>query len=85
MSSEQDMMRLLGSIDGKLDQALAAAKEHRDDDNRRFKEVFNRLDVQDAEINKAKGAKGAILWVFSIVAGSAGALLTYFLKAKGGG
>lgn len=85
MSSDPDVLQLLGRIDGKLDLVIEQAKEHRDDDKRRFAEVHGRLDEHAEEIAKAKGAKGAILWVFSLVAGGAGALVTYFLKAKSGG
>lgn len=52
---------LLGQIDGKLDQALAAFKEHREEDTRRFTAVFEALKSHEADINQAKGAKNAIL------------------------
>ena len=84
MSSDPEVLLLLGKIDGKLDQVISAAEEHRADDNRRFKEVFNRLDLQDGEINKAKGAKGVIVWVVGLIAGGISALVMHFLKIKGG-
>jgi hypothetical protein len=75
--SDQDLHQLLGRIDGKLDQIIDQAREHRDDDKRRFTEVHERLDAHAEDINKAKGAKGALLWgagLVATVAGSAAAL-----------
>ena len=75
--SDQDLHQLLGRIDGKLDQIIDQAREHRDDDKRRFTEVHERLDHHAEDINKAKGAKGALLWgagLVATVAGSAAAL-----------
>lgn len=83
MSQDPEVLQLLGRIDGKLDQVIDAAREHREDDKRRFSDVYSKLGEHDQQIAKAQGAKGAILWVFSLVAGSAGALLTYVLKLKG--
>lgn len=64
-----EVLTLLGRIDGKLDQVIESAKEHRDDDKRRFNELHGRIDEHAEEINKAKGAKSALLWVAGLVAG----------------
>ena len=69
MSQDPDVIQLLGRIDGKLDQVIDSAKEHREDDKRRFNEVHGRLDEHAEDINKAKGAKGALLWIAGLVAG----------------
>lgn len=73
-----DFAQVLGRIEGKLDQVIEASREHRDDDKRRFTEVYIELGKHAEDINKAKGAKGAILWMASglaalVSAGLAGA------------
>lgn len=69
MATDPEVLLLLGKIDGKLDQVITSAEEHRSDDKRRFTEVHERLDEHAEDINKAKGAKGALLLVASLVAG----------------
>ena len=83
MSSDPEVFKFLGQIDGKLDQLIDAAKEHRDDDKRRFTEVYVRLDEHSSEINKAKGAKGALLWVAGGIAGVVGFVATFAAKTLG--
>ena len=80
-----DIQRMLGQIDGKLDQAIKALDRHIDDDVRRFTEVFDRLDQSDAEINKAKGAKGVILFLVTGGAAAIGGLVAMAAKAFGKG
>lgn len=80
MSVDPDVMQLLGRIDGKLDQVIDQAKEHREDDKRRFGEVYGRLDKQDEEINKAKGAKGVLLWLIGGGAAAISALVSWLAK-----
>ena len=80
---DPEVMQLLGRIDGKLDQVIEAAKEHRDDDKRRFTEVHERLDSHDADINQAKGAKGAVMWMAGGVAAIVGAVATIVGKKMG--
>ena len=79
-----DLNRLLGSIDGKLDQVIETFKEHREDDKRRFTEVHTRLDEHAEDINKAKGAKGAFIWLVSGGAAAIGGLAAMAAKAFGG-
>ena len=67
--ADPDVMQLLGRIDGKLDQVIESAKEHREDDKRRFADVYDRLDNHEKDINQAKGAKGALLWAAGAIAG----------------
>lgn len=78
------IQQLLGRIDGKLDQVIDSAKEHREDDKRRFTEVHARLDGHAEDIAKAKGAKGVILWLAGGGAVAISALVSYVVKAKGG-
>ena len=69
-----DLNRMLGQIDGKLDQVIETFKEHREDDKRRFGEVYGRLDQHAEEINKAKGGKAVLVW---LVGGGAAAVATF--------
>ncbi len=80
---DNDVLQMLGRIDGKLDQVIDSAKEHRDDDKRRFTEVYTKLDEHSSENNKAKGAKGALLWVAGGIAALVGTLATAAAKALG--
>jgi hypothetical protein len=57
------IMQVLGRIEGKLDAEIQMAKEHRDDDKRRFGEVYQKLGEHDRDIANAKGAKGVIVWL----------------------
>jgi hypothetical protein len=84
MGENDGVMQLLGRIDGKLDQVIDAAKEHREDDKRRFGEVYTRLGEHDQEIATAKGAKGVILWLIGGGAAAIGALAAVAAKAYGG-
>lgn len=85
MSSPPDVLQTLGRMEGKLDQLIDQAKEHRDDDKRRFTEVHARLDEHAEDINKAKGAKGALLWSAGLVATLAGSAAAYAAKKLFGG
>ena len=78
-----DVQRMLGQIDGKLDQVIESFKEHREDDNRRFTEVHARLDEHAEDINKAKGAKGVLLWLIGGGAAAIGGLVAVAAKAFG--
>lgn len=81
--SDPNVLQLLGRIDGKLDQVIEAAKEHREDDKRRFTEVYSTLNEHAEDINKAKGAKAALLWVAGGVAAVVGTAATFVAKALG--
>lgn len=67
--SDPEISQLLGRIDGKLDQVIAASKEHREDDVRRFSDVYKKLGEHAEDINKAKGGKAVLLVVASGLAG----------------
>ena len=69
-----DVPQALGRIEGKLDQVIDSFKEHRDDDKRRFSEVFGVLDKHSAAINQAKGAKAAVLAAAGVAGGAVAAL-----------
>lgn len=61
--SDNNVLQLLGKIDGKLDQVIDAAREHRDDDKRRFSEVYKTLGEHEKDIAEAKGAKKLAVWI----------------------
>jgi hypothetical protein len=69
-----EILQALGRMEGKLDQVIEAAKEHREDDKRRFSDVYTKLGEQAEEINKAKGAKGVIIF---LVGGGAAAIASF--------
>ena len=77
-------MQSLGRIEAKLDAEITMAKEHREDDKRRFQDVYDRLDDHEKDINQAKGAKGMLVWLVGGGAAAIGALVSMFVKAKGG-
>lgn len=84
MSDANSILQALGRIEGKLDSEIAMAKEHREDDKRRFGEVYARLGQHDQEIAKAKGAKGVILWLIGGGAAAIATAVTLAAKAFGG-
>lgn len=81
--SDTNVLQALGRIEGKVDQIISAATEHRGDDIRRFTEVYTKLGQHDEEISKAKGAKGVILWLIGGGAATIGALVVVVAKAYG--
>lgn len=82
--SDPNVLQLLGNIDGKLEEIGKSLDRHIDDDVRRFSEVYKTLGEHDKEIAKAQGAKGAIMWIVGLIAGSVGAIASLIIKAKGG-
>lgn len=60
---EQALFQSLGRIEGAVGGVKEMLAEHIEQDTRRFDTTFKRLDALDADVNKAKGAKSAILWV----------------------
>jgi len=82
MSQDNDVMQLLGRIDGKLDQVIETAKEHRDDDKRRFSDVYKKLGEHETAIAQARGAKGAILWIVGAGAAVISALVSWLAKQQ---
>lgn len=83
MAAQDDIPQMLGRIDGKLDQMIDSFKEHREDDIRRFTDVYTKLGEHSTDINTAKGAKGALLWVAGGIAGAAGVVASIAAKALG--
>lgn len=83
MSNENDILRALGRIEEKLDNAVEVGKEHREDDKRRFGEVYTRLGEHDVEIATAKGAAGAIRWLIGGGLVALGTSLAAIAKAFG--
>ena len=83
MSVDQDVLLMLGRIEGKLDQSITTAEQHRQDDIRRFTEVYEKLDSHEKDINQAKGAKGAILWVAGGLSAVVGAAAAWAAKHLG--
>lgn len=59
---------LLGQMNGKLDGLQSLIKDHMEQDTRRFEEVFRQLNEHSGDINKAKGAKNAIMVAAAAVA-----------------
>lgn len=80
---DPEVLTLLGRIDGKLDQVIDSAKEHRADDQRRFTDVYSRLDTHSVEISKAQGAKSVILWLVGGGAAAISAIVVAASKAFG--
>jgi hypothetical protein len=83
MAKEADVLLMLGRIEGKLDQAIETAQEHREDDKRRFTEVYTKLEEHATDINQAKGAKAAVLWLAGGIAAAVGAVATVAARAIG--
>jgi Mg/Co/Ni transporter MgtE len=79
----EDVQRMLGKIDGKLDQVIDTFREHREDDKRRFTEVHSRLDEHAEDINRAKGAKATVLWLVGGGAAAVTSAVVYAAKAFG--
>lgn len=80
-----EILQALGRIEGKVDEIKEAAREHRDDDKRRFTEVHARLDQHAEDINKAKGAKGVIIFLIGGGAAAIGGLVAMAARAFGKG
>lgn len=78
-----EILQALGRIEGTVMEIRDAAREHRDDDKRRFTEVHSRLDQYAEDINKAKGAKGALLWAAAGIASVVGFVAPYIAKVLG--
>lgn len=93
--ANDELSQMLGRIDGKLDQAIRSLDRHIDDDVRRFTELHSKVDTNKDEanekfeehsedINKAKGAKGAVIWLVGGGAAAIGGLVAVAAKAFGG-
>lgn len=84
MSTDHEVLKLLGRIDGKLDSVVENLNRHIDDDVRRFSDVYEKLEKQADQISQAKGAKAMLLWLVSGGAAAIGAAVSFLMKAKGG-
>jgi len=67
---DDNTQRSLGRIEGKLDGIGEALRTHVEQDARRFEAVFSALENHAEDINKAKGAKSALVWAAGGVAGA---------------
>lgn len=72
-----DLHRLVGEANGKLDTLLDLVRDHVRQDDDRFTRVYTELASHAADINKAKGAKAAVL----VVAGGLAGLVSFVVAA----
>lgn len=75
--------RFLGQIDGKLDALVKTMTDHAETDSKQFKAVFDELRSHAADINKAKGAKWAVLALSGAIA-SGVSIAVAVAAARGG-
>ncbi len=78
-----EIFQVLGRIEGKLDAEIRMAEEHREDDKRRFTEVFKKLEEHSGDIATAKGASGVIRWLIGGGLVAVGSSLVALAKAFG--
>lgn len=64
-----DLSRAIGEANGKLDTLLQLVRDHIKADETRFTEIDAELKTHAADINKAKGARTAIMAAATFVAG----------------
>lgn len=83
MDGQGQILGALGRIENKVDELKEAAKEHRDDDKRRFGEVYTKLGEHEKEISKAQGQKSVILWLVGGGAAAVGGIVAMAAKAFG--
>ena len=79
----EEISQMLGRIEGKLDMAISSAEEHRRDDTRRFEEILKQLGAHEKDINQAKGARGAVVWMSGLVAGLIAFIIELAMKVWG--
>lgn len=77
------ILQALGEIKGMLAAEIRLNEEHRKDDVRRFGDVFKRLDEHERDINQAKGAKGALLWLIGSGGIALGGVIAWAAKTFG--
>lgn len=80
---DPQVMQMLGRIDGKLDQVIESAREHREDDKRRFTDVYTKLGEHANDIAKAKGGKAVIVWLIGGGAAAIGGGVALLAQAFG--
>ena len=83
MGENDQILTALGRIEGKLDAEIDLAREHREDDKRRFSAIDTVVAGLAEDINKAKGARGAIIWIAGLIAAVVGGLVTMAAKKLG--
>lgn len=72
-----ELHRLVGEANGKLDTLLELVRDHIKQDDTRFSSVSVKLESHAADINKAKGAKAAVL----VVAGGLAGVVSFVVAA----
>ena len=77
------ILQALGRIEGKLDSEIAASKEHREDDKRRFADLYTKYGEHDKDIAQAKGATSVIRWLIGGGLVAVGTSLAALAKAFG--
>lgn len=74
--SDDQIASALGQIIGKLDALQNQFHDYIDRHDQRHDKIDEKIEDHAAQINQAKGAKGAVLWL----AGLVGALAAYLVK-----
>lgn len=64
--------RMLGQVDGKLDELIRSMTQWQADHNARHAKIDEKLEQHSAALNQAKGAKAAIYTVAAVIAGGVG-------------
>lgn len=77
MGDNDGVMQALGRIEGKLDAEISMAKEHREDDKRRFGDLYTKHNEHSQQIAEAKGAKKVIVFLIGGGAAAIGALVSW--------
>lgn len=61
--------RMLGQVDGKLDELIRSITQWQADHNKRHEAIDAKVEEHAAAINQAKGAKAAIYTVAAVISG----------------
>lgn len=78
-----DLHRMLGEANGKLDLLIDSFREYREAHDRRHESIDTAIKAHEADINQAKGAKAAVFVVAAVVSSFVGvaiAAVERFLK-----
>ena len=71
---------LLGETNGKLDSLITQVRDYIEAHDERHTKIDDKIEKHSAEINQAKGAKGAILAMAAGISAAGGLLGAKFLK-----